>query len=280
MNRLAWVTDPHLNFAAVPQWDAFIDEINVSEVDAILLSGDISEAEDVVWQLKRLIAAIHVPIFFVLGNHDFYHGSIENVRGLVRRASDSDPLLNYLTDSPPLALNEDWTVCGDDGWADARLGHYARSPVRMNDFLLIQELASLEGAWRQKFLQREGLKSALRLRRQLEHARCLSRSLLVVTHIPPFREACWYEGRLADEDWAPFFTCHAVGWMLSKFCERYPANDVLVLCGHTHSGGGVRIRQNLMVWTGGAEYGRPRVTSVLDLQTRSYASLDCFGGEQ
>ena len=36
-----------------------------------------------------------------------------------------------------------------------------------------------------------------------------------------------------------------------------------VLCGHTHSPGEAQVLPNLLVLTGGAEYGRPEVQRVL-----------------
>jgi hypothetical protein len=38
-----------------------------------------------------------------------------------------------------------------------------------------------------------------------------------------------------------------------------------VLCGHTHSSGIVQILDNLSVLTGGADYGRPQLQRVFDL---------------
>lgn len=39
-------------------------------------------------------------------------------------------------------------------------------------------------------------------------------NLLLVTHVPPFKEACWHEGRISDDDFLPHFTSQAVGDVL------------------------------------------------------------------
>ena len=48
-----------------------------------------------------------------------------------------------------------------------------------------------------------------------------TRSVIVLTHVPPFREACWYQGHTTDDHWAPFFVCGEVG----QACLLRPASD-------------------------------------------------------
>jgi hypothetical protein len=79
----------------------------------------------------------------------------------------------------------------------------------------------------------------------------------VLTHVPPFREACWYEGRISDDNWLPYFTCKAMGDVLTRVMRERPQKRMTVLCGHTHGAGEADILPNLHVRTGGAEYGRP-----------------------
>jgi 3',5'-cyclic-AMP phosphodiesterase len=274
LRRLGWTTDIHLNFVTLAGWDRFVMDVNDAQLDALLISGDVSEAEDVVWQMERLSAGVNVPIYFVLGNHDYYQGSIAKVRDEIAAACQRDSRLRYLSGSQPIALGNGWVLCGDDGWADARLGDYYRSPVRMNDFRLIAELRDLNAVTRYRKLRRLGTESAWRLGRQLAVARQLGRQILVVTHIPPFRESCWYEGRQSDDDWAPFFVCGAVGWVLKRFCKANPEHQVMVLCGHTHHSGMASIMCNLQVWTGAAEYGSPRLFARIDLVEPRFPESD------
>ncbi len=277
LRRLGWTTDIHLNFVSLAAWEAFVAQVQRASLDALLLTGDISEAEDVAWQLQRLADAIDRPIFFVLGNHDFYHGSIGQVRTQVTQLCNSDPRLHYLTASDwsgPVKLDNGWVLCGVDGWADGRIGDYYHSPVRMNDFRLIHDLKSLDPPTRLRKLRRLGAESALKLYQQLNRASQLETRLLVLTHVPPFRQSCWYEGRQTNDDWAPFFVCAAVGWALQRFCRSHPHHQVHVLCGHTHHAGRAEIMENLQVWTGRAEYGAPDLAAVLDLDNFSWPEPD------
>jgi hypothetical protein len=86
----------------------------------------------------------------------------------------------------------------------------------------------------------------------------------VLTHVPPFRDACWHEGRISDDDWAPHFTCHAAGQAILDVLRSHPDRQITVLCGHTHGRGIARLGSNLQVITGGAVYGKPTIAEVFE----------------
>ena len=85
MKRLAWMTDIHLNFLQPPAIEAFLTSLSNTEADAFLIGGDIGEAPDVALYLNALGNRLQRPIYSVLGNHDFYRGSIAGVRETVRK---------------------------------------------------------------------------------------------------------------------------------------------------------------------------------------------------
>ena len=89
--------------------------------------------------------------------------------------------------------------------------------------------------------------------------------VLVVTHVPPFRESCWHEGRISDNDWLPHFACKAVGDVLADEMKKHLGKQMTVICGHTHGAGEAQILPNLRVLTGGAEYGNPVKQRVLEV---------------
>lgn len=89
--------------------------------------------------------------------------------------------------------------------------------------------------------------------------------VVVITHVPPFRESCWHEGKISGDDWLPFFSCKAVGDALVEAMKAAPDRMMTVLCGHTHGGGEAQILPNLRVLTGGARYGQPAIQQVLEL---------------
>ena len=95
--RLAWLTDLHLNFVARRTLKRFIEEVAALKPDAVLLGGDVGEAGTVAGFLETLARAWQVPIYFVLGNHDFYHGSIRQVHADIAALTRRVPALLYLS---------------------------------------------------------------------------------------------------------------------------------------------------------------------------------------
>ena len=88
---------------------------------------------------------------------------------------------------------------------------------------------------------------------------------ILLTHVPPLREACWHEGHISDDEWAPHFTCKAVGDAILEIMPRYPAKKLTVYCGHTHGSGTTEPLPNVRIVTGGATYGRPAISKVIEL---------------
>jgi hypothetical protein len=133
----------------------------------------------------------------------------------------------------------------------------------LNDYRLIEELTGLDQATRLLKLNALGDEAADYLDRLLPDALARYRNVLTLLHVPPFKEACWHEGRISDVDWLPHFTCKAVGDLLRDAMQARPDCKMRVLCGHTHGAGEARILPNLYVKTGAAEYGRPSLQELM-----------------
>ena len=265
MKHLAWMTDLHLNFVSPRHVEQLCRSVIDTGADAVLLTGDIGEAHDLESQLEALNAGIGLPIYFVLGNHDFYRGGIARVRAGIKALCARLPRLIYMSQAGVVGLTEDTGLVGHDGWADGRFGDYAHSDVLLNDYFLIEELTGLDSEARLDRLHALGDEASAHLRRGLLEALGRFRSVIVLTHVPPFREACWHRGQISDDNWLPHFSCQAVGAVLSEAMAAHPECEMTVLCGHTHSPGEALVLPNLRVLTGGAEYGRPEIQRVLIL---------------
>jgi Icc protein len=257
--RLAWATDIHLNFLSPSQLEDFTWKVASAEPDAVLLTGDIAEAPTVEDYLLGFADQIKRPVYFVLGNHDFYRGSIASVREQMTALSRRHAWLRWLNDAGIVELTPGTALVGHDGWADGRLGNGMATPVLLNDFFHIEELTGLATDERFRRLAALGDEAAAHFRRVLPEAFERFREVLLLTHVPPFREACWHEGRVSDDDWLPLFASQAPGEALRDIMSARPDHTLGVFCGHTHGEGYVEILPNLKVWTGGAHYGRPEL---------------------
>lgn len=264
--RLAWLTDIHVNFLSPEQMAAFCAELRDSEADAFLITGDISEAPTLELHLTQLADSVHRPLYFVLGNHDFYRGSIPEVRSAIAARCVRSPWLRYLPEAGVLSLSEMWGLVGHDGWADGRFGNYRDSQVMLNDYVLIRELAWLGAEDRLSRIQSLAEEAAAHLGRMLADALDRHARVLVATHVPPFREACWYRNAISDDDHLPHFSSMASGDVIRNALEGRPDREALVLCGHTHGAGRTQPLPNLEVRTGGAEYGRPVIQEILTIE--------------
>ena len=263
--KLAWLTDIHLNFLDGAALGRFFDQLSAMEVDGWIIAGDIADGHTVIPCLRAFDDTLTVPVYFVLGNHDFYGRSFQTIGGEVSETADGSDRLVWLTQSEPVFLAGDVAVVGDDGWSDARLGHPLNTPIELNDFLLIRDLADRSRADLVETLRHLGDQAAARLAPKIERAARHAKTVVVVTHAPPYEGATWHQGQISSADWLPWFSSKVMGDEISRCATRYPQTRFLVLCGHTHGSGRYVPRENVEVLTGGAEYGAPAVQGILEL---------------
>jgi Icc-related predicted phosphoesterase len=107
-------------------------------------------------------------------------------------------------------------------------------------------------------------KAAEHLKINLSKALEISQTVILLTHVPPFREACWHEGKISGPDHLPHFACKVVGDAILDIMKEHLDKKLIVLCGHTHSSGEVKILDNLIVYTGGTAYGAPKVQRIFE----------------
>lgn len=266
MKRIAWLTDLHLNFLTAEELPVFWDRLAAAGADGVLISGDIAESRDVAYFLRKLADVAAAPVYFVLGNHDFYYGSIRGVRQQMTELCQRDPRLVWLNTAGVIELTPQVGLIGHDGWADARLGDYERSQVMMNDYVLIEEFAGVDKERRWPLLKAQADDAAAMIRQSLPQALQRFERVIFVTHVPPFRDACWHQGQISDNEWLPHFTSQAMGEALLDIMRHYPRRQLLVLCGHTHGQGEARLgeHQNIQVLTGGAVYCEPEIQRVFE----------------
>ena len=265
--KLGWLSDIHLNFLDEEARARFFEDLSACKVDGWLVSGDLGEAPSIVRYLIEFNSKLSAPTYFVLGNHDFYHGSLAEVTARVSALNSANNRLAWLTESAPLQLCDDLILVGDDGWSDGRLGNFADTPVELNDFFLIEELSGLTRKDLVARVNDLGAKSAARLQEKLDFAAAQSSNVLVVTHSPPFEGATWHEGEISSPDWLPWFSCEAAGKAILKTADANRDTNFVVLCGHTHSGGQYSPTANVTVHTAHAEYGRPAVQAVVEFES-------------
>src|SRR6185436_716495 len=96
MTRVLWLTDIHFNFLKPVQLEKFYQQIKDGQPDCILISGDIGEAPRLKYDLQQLESRLPYPIYFVLGNHDYYGASFADVESLMHLMTHSFSRLHWL----------------------------------------------------------------------------------------------------------------------------------------------------------------------------------------
>lgn len=265
--KLAWLTDIHLNFLKAETRQKFYADILATPCDALLISGDIAEAPSLTNLLNEMAAQIKKPIYFIVGNHDYYRGTVSDVRKALTTITTANANLFWLPASGLQQLPNNTILLGQDGWADGRLGDYQNSSVSLNDSRMIADLFQEKMLGRQQLLQKMQELADLdasALKQDLDQAIMQQpQKIIVLTHVPPFKEASKHMGQVSDDNYLPYFSSKAIGDVLMLVAQDNSTIDFLVLCGHTHSDAEYQPRANLVVNAGKAEYYNPTIQQVI-----------------
>lgn len=234
------------------------------DIDCFVLTGDISEAPKVQGHLELLRDYLNRPCYFVCGNHDFYDGSILEVRNRLSGAFNDKGNMCYLTATDYVSLNQNIALVGHDGWYDGMYADWFKSKLVMNDYHVIEEFKPLfdKGLFNKiQYLSRESAQHVTDMTNKAiadGH-----KTIVIATHVPPFPENSTYNGKISDGDWLPHFSSGIMGDHLLQLAGLNKDVQFLVLCGHSHGEAKyVPSVGNMIVYTGKAEYGLPKISRI------------------
>lgn len=261
--KAAWLTDIHLNFIKHRRFLKLVEDIKSTGADVVFITGDISEAPSAARDVEQLEQLTGKKVYFVLGNHDFYHGSIRAVREqMLKRFPD-----RWLPAAGPVRLTPTTILIGHDGWADGRNGTYGtHTEWDLNDFHRISELQTFDRTERLKLIQALAQQAADNIRIFLVAALVEVKDVMMLTHIPPFKEASYYRGKQSDDEHLPYYSSKVMGDTLLDVMSQRPDCRLTVLCGHTHGASVYQPLPNLLVKTGESTYGDPKVQEVVGIE--------------
>ena len=232
-----------------------------------MITGDIAEATNVCGILNEFTAHTNKHIYFVLGNHDYYFGSVASVRKEINTLCAHNNKLTWLGKPESINMNQYTVLLGHDGWADARYGNFDHSFVTLNDSRLIAELFQaflFNKSALKKEMQKLADADAAVLEETLTNAtNADTKKIIIATHVPPFSECCLHKGKQSDKNWLPYFASKIMGDVVLRFAKKHPEIDILVLCGHTHSKSSVIPLNNLKIKSGEAQYHQPELQEII-----------------
>jgi predicted phosphohydrolase len=273
--KLDWLTDPHLDHLRDQEMLlAFVKKLAARKSDGLLITGDIAESKTIYDFLGIISGAYQRPVYFVLGNHDHYGAWIHETHERVRAVCADVPegILNWMTGTDYIMLDQRTAIVGHDGWYDGQEGKPGLT-FSLTDFYLPNGVKDLVQAFgmgsRCLFdkLQELGANAADHIRLNVLKAwRNGARRILILTHVPPFLEASYFRGKPSVAHAAPFYVNKVLGQTLLEIAEELPQVHLEVFAGHTHGRRIYEARENLTVRVGNARYGRlPTWQAVVEI---------------
>lgn len=277
---LVWASDIHFPLASLYAAETWARSVSLAGADMLVLTGDISNCRriyrDLDWISRTAARPALMETRFVLGNHDLLDAGYkeaetledvrDDLRGHLSARSGPDDLV-YLHDLEPgdrkceIPHQPGFVMLGVDGWWDGRAA--------------VQDLkrkmsAEYRGSEVQKNIARYARRADLdtwKLRAHLDailnapggpsHRGSPVTDVVLLTHVPPFPEACLYNGRPTDDTHIGYFSNVGLGNMLAEVAGAHRRIRFTVLCGHTHDDAYLRAAPNLHVFVQGAVHGAP-----------------------
>ena len=262
MKRLLWITDAHLDHLSPALEEEWLDQVVNAGSDMLLLGGDLANARGFNRILNLIKKEYPGQVALVAGNHDYYHTSIVALRAeLTIHHSERSVIFEPGCRTTPLPLADGIYLCGSGGWGDATAGCARASGMSLNDEWFIAELRTHNLT---KKLRELGAESANHLQIQLDAIPADATNVIILTHVPPWPDACWHQGRKSDALALARFCWQAGGTVISQAAGQRPQTQFIVLCGHTHSDG-IWQHQNITCHTAGSTYGRIHHSAIITI---------------
>jgi predicted MPP superfamily phosphohydrolase len=265
--KLAWVSDTHLDYVTDDNLITFAESLIVDNPSGIILTGDISNAKKLTYHLSAIEKIVDRPIYFVLGNHDFYGSGIETTRKNMRDTVAMSQFLRYMSITPYITLSPTSVILGHDCWYDALNGDPHDGRMVLNDWIYIQEYLGKNQDEIIAYSRKLAVEGAVHIMNGIKKALAIKtiKNVIVLSHVPPFKETHVYNGKISDDYAQPWFTSKLLGDMLLDAARSYPNINFTVLAGHTHGKVEVSRLHNLHVKVAGAKYGSPRLADLIQV---------------
>ncbi len=212
--------------------------------EAVLVTGDIASYPHLQKALDLLATGFGCPIYFTLGNHDYYGGSTEEVLCVVRAAERRNHLLRWIdrfTEGVPLFPGI--ALIGQGGWAHAEPWIFPRDQGPPLTHLLVDYKYYKPNKLRHTIRRLAQSGSAL-LKAKINNALSARSHVVALTHFPPFsRSLADVASRKGGLIQAPAFESWVNGAGKTK------KDSLTLLCGHLHRPTNVQLATGVIART-------------------------------
>jgi 3',5'-cyclic-AMP phosphodiesterase len=250
--KFIWLTDLHMR-----PWKRhrLVSHLNKEQPDGIFITGDISDGITLIGDLTYFATHLPCPIYFILGNHDYWMSSIDKRHNAVRELCSKHSNLIWMTEADIVRISDEVALIGDEGWYDADNGkpEYLKFTFdwwMVEDFRQLPSMTECIAAWK-KLAEQSVISLSQKLERAIEQD---YKNIYVLTHVPPWKEATRDVGTFMEPFWLPYNTNLVLGRALEKVMASHKKKNVVVLAGHTHSQASILVRKNLQCIVNDAHY--------------------------
>lgn len=262
--ELLWLSDLHLERASQYERKRFLEQLRSADYDAVLITGDISTSEHLTHHLQEISNACgDRKVYYLLGNHDYFGGSIGEVDRAVIALSRKHRNLIPLGQGEIIELSPGTALIGHRGWFDGQAGAGEGTSIDPPDHHKIDDFKLLDRRQFFERLRQLGEQSADYFRRVLPAALSRYSHVMIATHVPPFYQGVKYNGQDCRWERQPYFTNSAAGNVIVGILKRFPRRRITVHAGHSHSAANVRMSYNLAIQVAGARPGKPAFQEIL-----------------
>ena len=230
--KYLWLTDLHVDKLSAADYAGLINSIVAIKADGLWLTGDLGDPPANWFFLETLLHQIKLPIYFVLGNHDYYQQRIADVRKKANQLMDTFKQAHYLTSEAAHIFDEHTLLVGVDGWAntaDIPLTQPTWDSERIID-LQSPSLATLQQAMN----KRAAVDALLLLKKCQQSIGAATKRVYILTHVPPEQaRRGQYPVKPVQARRAVYYS-YTLGGVLDELRLQYPHIHFYVFSGHVH----------------------------------------------
>jgi len=281
MRHAVWLTDLRFDFCyedetnpdLLARYEEFLEHVLEVDPAVVLLGGDTAVSSRLAFCLKHLARVLQPrPVYFVLGNEDFWDSSIATVRREVSELCTHHAGLRYLSAATePVALTKVIGLVGHDGWPD---GRFAKNDMATSalpqDYERIGEFRAADKSGRWQLLNTLGDESAEHLRRLLSKAVERFQVVLLLTHVPPWLELAPHA--MTRQYHNDHCASRSAGEAICSVMQTAPRCRLIVLCSHLHGEAEYHPLPNIVALSENPSRGYPCIMRTIDL-AESYEEL-------
>lgn len=260
-SKYIWLTDTHFNFLESYKIIEFFLELKFQDPDGIFLTGDISNGPNVCKHLHWLQRIVDKPIYFVLGNHDYYRSSFQMVEQSVSELVNSNHDLHYMNVENYISLNQDTALIGHNGWYDAKWHDPLLPVVFLADWYFIDDFKLGQGnEGRMQIMRDRAAVAAQSIGKNLVSALREHSTVYLLTHFPPWP---YYQYGIMDNFWKPFNSSKIIAETIEDIMKHLPHKKLIVLAGHTHEARYTKVAHNIELHVAKAELKKSSIGNII-----------------